>query len=72
MDIILGLCITFVLGIVIGYNAHKYRRFKEAVIGALHIVKLNEDDETYMFLELDKSTSEVASKKYATFKVTQK
>lgn len=72
MEIILGLCVAFVLGIFIGYSIFRYRYFEKSSIGLLHIVKTDEDDETYMFLELDKSTAEVASKKYATFKVTQK
>lgn len=72
MEIILGLCIAFALGIFAGYGIFGHRQSKESSVGLLHIVKINEDNETYMFLDLDKTPDEVASRKYATFKVTQK
>lgn len=72
MEIILALCVVFVLGIVVGYFTCKHSNSEKSSIGLLHIVKMDDCDEPYMFLELDKDTSEVASKKYATFKVTQK
>lgn len=72
MELILAFCVTFALGMLVGYYTCKHGHSEESSLGLLHIVKLDEDDEPYMFLELNKSIDEVASKKYATFKVTQK
>jgi hypothetical protein len=72
MEIILALCVVFALGMLVGYFTCKHGHSEESSLGLLHIVKMDDCDEPYMFLELDKSMDEVASKKYATFKVTQK
>lgn len=72
MEIILALCIVFALGMLIGYFTCKHSHSEESSLGLLHIVKMDDCDEPYMFLELNKDTSEVASRQYATFKVTQK
>lgn len=72
MELILAFCVTFALGMLVGYYTCKHGHSEESSLGLLHIVKMDDCDEPYMFLELNKDTSEVASKKYATFKVTQK
>lgn len=66
MELILALCGALIAGIFIGWFA-----FHRSTIGKLHIIR-DEDDEAYMFLELDVSVENIASKKYARFKVTQK
>ena len=72
MELILAFCIAFALGMTVGYFTCKHGHSKESSLGLLHVIKMDDCDEPYMFLELDKSTAEVASKKYVTFKVTQK
>ena len=53
-------------GLIIGWFL-----FRPATFGKLHIVK-DETNEAYLFLDLDVDVEKVASKEYATFKVTQK
>ena len=67
MDLILGVCIGIFLGVVVTATI-----LRTTSSGTLHIVTMIQDGETYMFLDLDKEVDEITSKKYATFKITQK
>lgn len=66
MELILVFCGAFVVGMIVGQLLCNH-----SSIGKLHVIK-DDDDETYMFLELDVGIDKVVSEKYVTFKVTQK
>ena len=66
MELILALCVGFVLGMIVGLSLNK-----TPSIGKLHVIS-DEDGESYMFLDLDTSVDTVVSKKHVTFEVTQK
>ena len=67
MDLIIGIFIGIFFGVMASVTI-----LKSTSSGTLHIVTLLQDGETHMFLDLDKEVSEITSKKYATFKITQK
>lgn len=66
MGYILGVIGGLIIGFAIGYL-----KFRPSSLGKLHIVT-DENNEAYLFLDLDVDVKTVASKEYATFKVTQK
>ena len=67
MDLILALCVGVLLGALLMNLI-----LKCSSAGKLHIVTDKQDGNSYMFLELDKSVKEVASKKFVNFEITQK
>lgn len=66
----MGYILGIIGGLIIGFSVG-WLVFRPTLLGKLHIVK-DETNEAYMFLELDVDVEKVASKEYATFKVTQK
>lgn len=66
MEYIIGAILGLLIGLIIGWF-----KFRPGSLGKLHIVK-DETNEAYLFLDLDVDVEKVASKEYATFKVTQK
>lgn len=66
MAFILTFCGAFIAGLIAGQLI-----CNRSSAGKLHIVR-DEDNQSYMFLELDVSVDKVVSEKYVTFKVTQK
>lgn len=66
MELILTFCGAFIVGLIVGQLI-----CNRSAIGKLHIIR-DEDNQSYMFLELDVNVDKVVSEKYVTFKVTQK
>ena len=66
MELILICVGTFILGILVGRGI-----YKRPSAGKLHVIN-DEQNETYLFLELDTNVENVVSRDYVTFKVTQK
>ena len=63
--------ILILVGIVIGIGLAMII-FKVYFIGTLRIDKSDPNEEPYMFLELDKCTGDISTKKYVVLKVSTK
>lgn len=59
------------LGFAIGVFAC-YIALKSKTLGIIRVARSEEDNETYLFLELKAGVEEVTSQKFVTFEVSQK
>lgn len=63
--------IVFLAGVLVGTIIYAIA-IKTASVGTLRIDQSDPEDSPYLFLELDKNLSYIASKKYVTMKVNLK
>lgn len=66
--ILIMVAIGFVVGIITGVVIVKYL-LRPKSFGHLHIKKSDEDDTSYLFLELDELPNKICNYGYVTFKV---
>ena len=67
MEIVVLVLLAFALGVLAGV-----RFFKPEPLGVIRVARSEEDNETYLFLELKTGVEEVVSREVVTFEVSQK